>query len=872
MSKPVHDNNVAWPWLSLFIGICLGLVIGGYKYYQFEAGRISEEKYERLAAIGELKANQIQKWREENLRDIVAFAKAPFFRRELQKWLGNRSDIVIEKELQQYFLVQKENYNYTDILLTDSDGRFLLSANNRSDALSPTEESIIKTVLGKRIALIGDLYRSQQGIPELDVAVPIFDENRRAIAVLVGKINAEDLLYPLIEFWPTSSKTAETLLVRKDGEEVLFLNKLRHLPHSALSFRQPLNSSDLPAARAISGEKGVFRGKDYRGIDVLADLRSIVDSSWFMVAKVDASEIFAEIRYRGAVVFSFAILSILLTASAIAYGYRHRQATLYRNLYQLEQKQRETQEQFRTILYSIGDAVITTDTNGLVQQMNPVAERLTGWSEQEAKGQAIETVFNIVNESTREPVENPQKKVFRDGVISGLANHALLIARNGAEYPIADNAAPVRNEKGEIMGVVLVFRDQIEERKTAKQLMEAHANMETKVFNRTAQLSVANEKLMLEIEQRKLAEASVAKERQRFFDVMETLPVYIVLLTSDYHVLFENRVFRERFGQSNGKRCFEFLFNRTEPCENCETYGVLKTNESHHWEWTGPDGRDYDIYDFPFVDSDGSSLILEMGIDITERKQAEDALKQTLLDLTRSNSDLEHFAYVASHDLQEPLRTVTTALQIFEKKHRGKFDEDSDQLVDFAVEGAKKMRALIQDLLAYSRLNTRGKPFGAVDMQEILDQCLFSLKTLIEEKGSEVTSDHMPTILGDAVQLFQLFQNLIGNAIKFGPAKSPKVHVSAQQIGNEWIFSVKDNGIGIEEKYFDRIFVIFQQLSKKGPFHGTGMGLAIVKKIIERHHGRIWVESEVGVGSTFCFALPIDTNTSLHSKLDENPL
>ena len=776
------------------------------------------------------------------------------------QWLGNRSNILTEKELQQYFLVQRENYNYTDILLTDTDGRFLLSANNRSDALSPIEESVIKAVLDKRIALVGDLYRSSQGIPELDVAVPVLDEKQRAIAVLVAKINAEDLLYPLIEFWPTPSKTAETLLVRKDGEEVLFLNKLRHLPDSALSFRQPLVSGGLPSAQAILGNKGIFRGKDYRGVEVLADLRSITDSPWFMVAKVDASEIFAEIRYRGAVVSSFAILAILLTASAIAYGYRHRQALLYKDLYRLEQKQREIQEQFRTILYSIGDAVITIDTCGLVKQMNPVAERLTGWSEREAKDLEIETVFNIINEDTRKPVENPQKKVLREGVITGLANHTLLIARNGTEYPIADSAAPVRDEKGEILGVVLVFRDQIEERNAARQLVEAHADLEMKVLNRTAELRLANEKLMLEIEQRKLAEASVMTERQRFFDVMETLPVYIALLTRDHRVLFANRLFRERFGQSQDKRCFEFLFNLTEPCENCETYKVFGTMKPHQWEWTGPDGRDYDVHDFPFTDSNGSSLILEMGIDITERKQAEEALNQTLLDLTRSNSDLEHFAYVASHDLQEPLRTVTTALQIFEKKHKGKFDKGSDQLIDFAVDGAKRMKALIQDLLAYSRLS-RGQSFRSVDMQEVLVQCLLNLKGLTEEKGSEITSDHMPKIMGDPVQLIQLLQNLIANAVKFGAATLPKVHVSAQQNGNEWIFSVKDNGIGIDEKYFDRIFVIFQQLSKKGPFNGTGIGLAIVKKIVERHHGRIWVESEVGVGSTFRFAIPNGTES-----------
>ena len=252
----------------------------------------------------------------------------------------------------------------------------------------------------------------------------------------------------------------------------------------------------------------------------------------------------------------------------------------------------------------------------------------------------------------------------------------------------------------------------------------------------------------------------------------------------------------------------------------------------------------------------GENLVQGLYRDITERKEMESLLRQRAEELARSNADLEHFAYVASHDLQEPLRTVVSALQMLEKRHKGKMGEDSDQLIDFAVDGSKRMKALIIDLLAYSRLTTRGQPFEAVDAQAVLDLSLRNLKSLIDERGAEITHDRMPIVLGDSTQLLQVFQNLIGNAVKFGATESPKVHVSAQRNSDEWVFSVKDNGIGIEDKYFDRIFVIFQQLSKKGPFQGTGIGLAIVKKIVEQHRGRIWLESEVGVGSTFYFTIP----------------
>jgi len=359
-----------------------------------------------------------------------------------------------------------------------------------------------------------------------------------------------------------------------------------------------------------------------------------------------------------------------------------------------------------------------------------------------------------------------------------------------------------------------------------------------------------------DITEQRRAQEIVATERRRLYDVLETLPVYVCLLDSDYRMPFANRYFRETFGESHGRRCHDVFFNRTEPCEICDTYTVMKTGAPHHWYWTGPNERDYDIYDFPFIDADGSRLILEMGIDITERKHAEEALKETLADLTRSNEDLQQFAYVASHDLQEPLRNVATCLQMLEKKYRNSLDTDTDKLIRFSVEGATRMRALIQDLLAYSRVATKGKAPERIDCEQVLERALKNLRSSIAEAESVITHDPLPTIRVDDTQLLQVFQNLIQNAIKFRRHEPPKVHVCAVKNKNEWIFSVTDNGIGIKTDQFERIFVIFQRLHKRDHYDGTGLGLAIVKKVVERHGGRVWVESELGVGSTFYFTIP----------------
>jgi PAS domain S-box-containing protein len=244
----------------------------------------------------------------------------------------------------------------------------------------------------------------------------------------------------------------------------------------------------------------------------------------------------------------------------------------------------------------------------------------------------------------------------------------------------------------------------------------------------------------------------------------------------------------------------------------------------------------------------------ELELRVKERTQE---LQLANIELERSNTDLRHFAYIASHDLQEPLRSIGNALQIIEKQHKGKLDQSSDELIYFAVEQAKKMQALVRDLLRYSRIQTRDQTFEFIDMHEVLNQSILNLEELIVETGAELSHTEMPTVFGDYTQLLQVFQNLIGNALKFGTEESPRIHLSAERNGNEWVFSVQDNGIGIQTEYFDRIFEIFQQLNRTDAFTGTGIGLAIVKKIVEHHQGRVWVESEIDVGSTFYFTVPV---------------
>jgi PAS domain S-box-containing protein len=248
--------------------------------------------------------------------------------------------------------------------------------------------------------------------------------------------------------------------------------------------------------------------------------------------------------------------------------------------------------------------------------------------------------------------------------------------------------------------------------------------------------------------------------------------------------------------------------------------------------------------------------------DISVRKAAEQHLLQTVEELNRSNEELGQFAYIASHDLQEPLRMVASYTQLLSRRYQGRLDTDADEFIAFAVDGASRMQRLIDDLLAYSRVGTKGQDLLDTSSEDALRQALLNLRGAIGESGAVVTHDSLPTVLADEMQLVQLFQNLVGNAIKYQDPGVPLVHISAARNGGKsWIFSVQDNGLGIDPLYFEKIFGVFQRLHGRDEFAGTGIGLAICKKIVERHGGNISVESQPGQGSTFRFALASGTRS-----------
>ncbi len=365
-----------------------------------------------------------------------------------------------------------------------------------------------------------------------------------------------------------------------------------------------------------------------------------------------------------------------------------------------------------------------------------------------------------------------------------------------------------------------------------------------------------------------MAQHSWQKDEQLFQAAIESAPSGILIVDGIGNIVLVNREIERLFGYAREEligQSVEILVPEQFRLNHAKYRSDFSTAPSTRLMGGGRDlhGRCKDGTEIPLeiglnpVQTDEGLFVLSVIVDISQRKKAEAALRNAAEELKRSNAELEQFAYVASHDLQEPLRMVIGFLQLLQQRNRAQLDEKGISYIDYAVSGATRMSQLINDLLEYSRVQAKRREFEKVDLNKALEVAVSNLRQSIQESGASIARDELPVISGDPTQLAQLFQNLLGNAIKFRRKEiTPHVHVGCRRNRTQWIVSVRDNGIGIDPKYLERIFVIFQRLHGQKEYPGTGIGLAICKKIVEQHGGKIWVESKPQEGATFYCSFP----------------
>jgi PAS domain S-box-containing protein len=476
----------------------------------------------------------------------------------------------------------------------------------------------------------------------------------------------------------------------------------------------------------------------------------------------------------------------------------------------------------RSLLEASLDPLVAIGPDGKITDVNAATEAVTGCSRDTLIGTDFSDYF-----ADAAKARAGYQLAFRDGFVRDYPLE--LRHRDGGVTSVMYNASVYRDNSGNVIGVFAAARD---------------------------------------VTARKRAEDELRQSEQRFSSMLEAVRDYaIIFLEPDGCVASWNKG-AERIKGYRTEEIVSQHFSRFytsediadgKPDRELQVATSEGRFEDEDWRVRKDGSRFWANVVITALRDAGGHLkgFVKITRDLTARKQADDKIRRYAEDLKRSNQELEHFAYVASHDLQEPLRTVSSFSQLLARRFQGKLDTDADEFIAFIVEGAARMQTLINDLLAFSRIGTRGNQFASVACEQLLQAATQNLDVAIAESGAVMTHDPLPSLLADQTQLTQLFQNLFGNAIKFRRAEHvPRIHVSAARQHGAWRFSVRDNGIGIDPQFFDRIFIIFQRLHGRKEYPGTGIGLAICKKIVERHGGRMWVESEPGTGSTFYFTIP----------------
>ncbi|NIM93271.1 MAG: PAS domain S-box protein [Anaerolineales bacterium] len=508
-------------------------------------------------------------------------------------------------------------------------------------------------------------------------------------------------------------------------------------------------------------------------------------------------------------------IDVIITTRLISFDGKKAILGIVTDVTDRKRSEDEIRKLYRAVEQS-SSLIVITNTDGDIEYVNPKFTQVTGYPPAEVIGENVRLLKS--GETPRAVYRELWETITAGNEWRGEFHNK---RKDGTFYWVFASISPITNEFGEITHYLAIQED---------------------------------------ISERKRMEAALQQSEARYRNIFEGVQDAIFVESLTGEILDVNARACEMFGWSREELLTKTVADLVPeghlaivPAEMADGMPEMPVETVNRRS----DGEHFPVEISARLQTLGEeTVVLVVVRDITERKEAELALEQSRLELERSNAELEQFAYVASHDLQEPLRLVSSFTRLLQERYQGRLGPDADDFISFAQDGADRMQRMVADLLAYSRVGTRGARFEWTDCQAVLDQALTNLTIAINESAAEVTNDPLPNVFADRTQLEQLFQNLIGNALKFRSKASPIVHVAAEEVEDGWRFSVRDNGIGIRPEDSERIFIIFQRLHTAEEYPGTGLGLAICKKIVERHGGRIWVESEVGKGSTFYFTLP----------------
>jgi PAS domain S-box-containing protein len=850
----------------LLATVVLGLVAGGYWLYRSEAQRIRHGKYHELAAIGELKVGQIVQWREARLNKPANTAESQFFRRAVEAWLKDSGNVALRDEFIRRLRLELKSEDCSNALLLAPDGHVLLSAKNDPGRMDAATMKAVAQALEGKMAALSDLYRGPDGGVYIDAVEPVLNAKSRPIAVVVLRSDAAKFLFPFVQSWPIPSRSAETLLIEKEGGDVLFLNELRHRAGTALRLRIPLTLRDHAAVQAVSGKQGLFEGKDYRGVDVLADLRPVPGSPWFMVAKVDASEILAELRFRGGVIIFLVLLFILLAIAIVAYSYRRREARLYRTLHASEMEKRQAQETLQIkdwAIESAANAIVISDLAGYLSYANPAFLKLWGYDSQaEILGKSVTELSQTGEEATA-----IMDALRARGSWSG---EVATRSKEGIPFSAQLAASMVLNAAGRPVCMLASFTDITERKRVERELMESKALVDA---------------------------------------VVENVPLMIFLKeAAELRFVIFNRAGEELLGYDRtallGKNNLDLF-----PPEQAAHFmakdrevldgeaGILDIPEEPIQ--TAKKGeRLLHTRKVCILGADGTTkYLLGISEDITERKKAEEELVETNRQLETTtaransmaaeaemaNAAKSEFLANMSHEIRTPMNGIIGMTGLLLDTE---LNDEQLRYAEIVRDSGESLLCLINDILDFSKIEAKKLDLETLDfdLSSLLDDFAAAMAVRAGDKGIELICSvdlQVPVMLrGDPGRLRQILTNLVGNAIKFTDAGEVTVRVSTVEENENDIllrFSVRDTGIGIPEDKIRLLFAKFSQVdtSTTRQYGGSGLGLVISKQLAELMGGEVGVSSEEGKGSEFWFTVRLGRQaegTQAESLMADEPL
>lgn len=817
--------------IALITALSLLIVSAGYFYYRNEERTIRKEKENELKAIAELKIKQLADWYKDELQDASVISNNPFLFETIHNYLTSNKEkdkISILNYLNQI----KNEHGYADVILTTTNGTLLASTHNKLQDLDAVVVQSVKQAVKQKTAFSTDLYRSTvHNTIQIDFISAILDNNNSAIAAIIFQMNPDDFLYPLLEFWPTPSKASETYIARKEEDSIVVLNKLRHIETPALDHKYSLNDKEAAIVKAVQGHTGFVDAVDYRGVNVMAYSSAIPGTPWFMVAKVDRTELFEVAYYKAAIILIFVILMILLISLGLSLIYRKK----------TEQSLRKSEARFRELFISNPHPMWVYDLDSLAfLAVNDAAISHYGYSRNEFLAMTIKDIRPV--EDVPRLLENIE--LMRNGVDNaGIWRH---IRKDGSIIEV------------EITSHALLF-DQ-----------------------RRAEMVLAHD-----VTERRLAEASLAASAanfrrlsQEFHGLLDAIPDSLMLLNRDLKVLWVNRAAAENIGDNPealaGRLCYGLWYGRTSPCEPCPILESFATGKRRSETITRPDGRIWDIRTVPLTDEQGIiTNVIELKRDITEHRQIEEQF--------RHSQKLEGIGQLAggiAHDFNNVLTAVVGFAGLLQMQM-----DKSDPLIHYADEimaAGQRGAALTQQILALSRKQVLNmKP---ANLNEIIRDLEKMLQRLLREdisiKLNLFSKDLL--IFADASQIDQVLINLATNARDAMP-EGGKLSIATEPFvmdrdyvemcgygspGEYALITISDTGCGMDPDTKSRIFEPFFTTKEVG--RGTGLGLAVVHGIVKQHNGYIDIYSEVGKGTIFKIYLPLTEHASYetHEKHD----